>query len=90
MIYTLQNFIDLSKVQKILGSLKDAFGLPVALIDNEGNTITGNASQLLCDRFCCVHPDAESLYRQRVDFTPMPTALDGHSSIYPSTNVLTD
>ncbi len=82
MIYTLQNLINSSKVQKILDDLKNTFGLPVTLIDNADNTTKDNVSQFLCDRFCCIHPATRTAYRQRAEFTPVQTALDDRSVMY--------
>ncbi|MBA4389772.1 MAG: hypothetical protein C0399_02410 [Syntrophus sp. (in: bacteria)] len=83
MDYTLQDLIDIPKLQKILDSLKDAFGLPAAIIDNEGKTTVNHTSpQPLCTRFHCINPNIATLCRQRTELTARETGEVDHSVTY--------
>jgi len=55
--YRLQDLIDLPKLQSILDSLYVSSGIPSALVDLEGNILTGSGWQDICTKFHRVHPE---------------------------------
>ncbi len=59
MEYRLQDLVDVPKIQELLDSLYDAFRLPSAIIDLEGNILTASGWQDICTRFHRINPDSE-------------------------------
>lgn len=59
MEYKLQDLIDVPKVQELLDSLYDAFRLPSAIVDLQGNILTGSGWQDICTKFHRINPVSE-------------------------------
>ena len=55
--YCLQELIDLPKLQSLLDSLYVSSGIPSAIIDLEGNVLTGSGWQDVCTKFHRVNPE---------------------------------
>jgi PAS domain S-box-containing protein len=56
MEYKLQDLVDMLKVKELLDSLYDAFLLPSAILDTEGNILTASGWQDVCAKFHRVNP----------------------------------
>ena len=59
MEYKLQDLVDVPKIQELLDSLYDAFRLPSAIMDIEGNIITASGWQDICTKFHRINPVSE-------------------------------
>ena len=56
MDYKLADLIDIPRLQELLDSLHDAFGLTTAILDNEGHILVASGWQDICTKFHRVHP----------------------------------
>ncbi|MBJ6749069.1 PocR ligand-binding domain-containing protein [Geomonas anaerohicana] len=59
MKYTIAQLLDIPKLQTILDSLYEVSGIPSAIIDLEGNILTGSGWQDICTRFHRANPTTE-------------------------------
>ena len=64
MEYKLQDLIDIPKVQELLNSLYEAFRLPSAIVDIDGNILTNSGWQDICTKFHRANPISEQECRQ--------------------------
>ncbi|UCG78390.1 MAG: PAS domain S-box protein [Nitrospirota bacterium] len=61
MNYKLSELIDVPKLQALLDNLDELYSIPSAIIDIEGNILTGTAWQDICTKFHRANPKSEKV-----------------------------
>jgi PAS domain S-box-containing protein len=59
MEYSLAELLDVPKLQALMDSLDELYSIPSAIIDMEGNILTGTSWQDICTRFHRANPESE-------------------------------
>jgi len=59
MEYKLKDLIDIHLFQNLQDKLNEIFPFPSAILDNEGNILTGTAWQNICTKFHRANPESE-------------------------------
>jgi ligand-binding sensor protein len=80
MEYSLQELIDVPKLQELLDSLYDTFALPTAIVDRESNVLTLSGWQKICVKYHRANPATEKQCRQSDQYISSHV-LDGNPSV---------